>query len=346
MRSGCLRIFLASWSGWSCCPLCEFGFSAIRGILGDWYTLWNSTSFVFMHTAFSIQIEAVCYRERLRLIVFENIAIPLFWASFALHQSTVSLACPNHTNFFHILMVVHRVHCSVKHRLSVPCETSSSWDQSTSDYWMYFTYTSDVIDVLGEVLWQQYIVLQCRINEVTSGMSWIALKYRNCLEELGFKTRLKPFFFGPPQFARKDIQSSIGHGEIPSNFALNSYIISSNRTAPSSSSRGIDLLWRSNLINSFDNAKQPSLNSAGSMRGIDGWCRSNLIISFDNAEQSWQNLSGLVSIHFLSRTRIEMGDRVKTGFGRGFAFATSFSVTLCSTYFQRKWFLTFRLRIC
>ena len=29
---------------------------------------------------------------------------------------------------------------------------------------MYFTFISDVIDVLGEVLWQQNIVLQCRIQ--------------------------------------------------------------------------------------------------------------------------------------------------------------------------------------
>ena len=37
------------------------------------------------------------------------------------------------SNFFHALIVVHRVHCSDEHGLSVPFETSSSWDQSTSD---------------------------------------------------------------------------------------------------------------------------------------------------------------------------------------------------------------------
>ena len=52
----------------------------------------------------------------------------------------------------------HRVHCSEKHGLPVPFETFSSWDQSTSDYRMNFTYISDVMDVLGEVLWPQYIV--------------------------------------------------------------------------------------------------------------------------------------------------------------------------------------------
>ena len=38
--------FLASWSVWSCCPLCEFGFCVTRGNRGDWSTLWHSSSSV------------------------------------------------------------------------------------------------------------------------------------------------------------------------------------------------------------------------------------------------------------------------------------------------------------
>ena len=80
---------------------------------------------------------------------------------------------------------------------------------------------------------------------------------------------------------------------MPANSTLNFSIRSSNLTAPAFS-RGIDLSWRSNLITSFDTAEQPSLNGAGSM-----------------------------SIQFLSRTGIEMGDSVTVSFGRGLAFATS-----------------------
>ena len=70
--------------------------------------------------------------------------------------------------FFHTLIVIHRVHCSEKHKLSVAIETSSSRDQSISDILIHSTYIPDVADVLGEVLRQQYIVLQFRINEITS----------------------------------------------------------------------------------------------------------------------------------------------------------------------------------
>ena len=120
------------------------------------------------------------------------------------------------SNFFFSLIVVHRVHCSERHRLPVPFETYSSWDQSTTGYWIYFTYIP--------------------------------------VEEWGFKEYWN-LFFGPP-FDRKAIQALTGHCEVPSNFALNSSIMSSNRTAPSSSRR------------------------------IDGSCRSNLIMAFDTAEQS------------------------------------------------------------
>ena len=61
-------------------------------------------------------------------------------------------------------------------------------------------------------------------------------------------------FFGPPPFARKVIQASTVHCEVPSNFALNSSIRSSSRTAPSSS-RGIDEPCRSIPIMAFDTAK-------------------------------------------------------------------------------------------
>ena len=60
---------------------------------------------------------------------------------------------------------------------------------------------------------------------------WLLWNTGKCLEELGFKQYWN-LFFGPSSFARKDILSSIDHCEVPSSFALNSFIITSNRTAP------------------------------------------------------------------------------------------------------------------
>ena len=210
-----------------------------------------------------------------------------------------SLACPSRIEF---LPCFDRRPSSEKHGLLVPVETSSSWDQSTSDYWMYSTCINDVIDVLGEVLWQQYSVLQCRINEITS---WMHLNCSEIQEVLGIvrvQATLKLLNWSS-FLCRQVIQSLIDHCEVPSNFALNSSIISSTRTAPSSS-------W-----------------------GIDGSCRNNLIMAFDKVKQSWRNLSELMSIQFLSRTGIEMGDSVTVGFGCGFAFGTGFPVTLLNVFF-------------
>ena len=71
-------------------------------------------------------------------------------------------------DFFQILTVVHRVHSCEKHWLPVLFEASSSCDQSTFNDGVQFISVHDVIDVLDEVIRQQYIVLQCRINEITS----------------------------------------------------------------------------------------------------------------------------------------------------------------------------------
>ena len=129
----------------------------------------------------------MCCRERLREIVFDKIEI---LSSEPALNCTNTLCLDEVSKYFvwsdprlvqvalvfHTLIVVHRVHCCEKQFACSFFGTPSSWDQSTSDYWMHFTYFSDVVDVLGRVLRQQYIVLQCRINEITS---WKSL---NCSE--------------------------------------------------------------------------------------------------------------------------------------------------------------------
>ena len=76
-------------------------------------------------------------------------------------------------DFFHILSVVHRVHCCEKHWLPILFEASSSWNQPVLDDGVHVIGVTDVGYVLGEVIRQQYIVLQCRINEITSECPWI-----------------------------------------------------------------------------------------------------------------------------------------------------------------------------
>ena len=77
-------------------------------------------------------------------------------------------------------------------------------------------------------------------------------------EELG-RVRVQTIL--TPPFARQVIQSSIGHCEVPSNFALNSSIISSNRAVPSSSRR-IDGSCRSYLIMAFDTVKNIGMDDS------------------------------------------------------------------------------------
>ena len=129
---------------------------------------------------------------------------------------------------------------------------------------------------------------------------WIVLKCKNSLEEWVFK-QYRNLFFCPPPFARQVIQSLHGHCEEPSSFASNTFIRSSNRTAPSSS------------------------------RGSDASCRSNLIMTFDTAKQLWSKGCVSMTIHFLLRIGIETRDNVTGGFSCGMAFATGFPYTsLCS----------------
>ena len=129
---------------------------------------------------------------------------------------------------------------------------------------------------------------------------WIALKHRNCLQELRFKQQ-RNLFSGPPPFARKIIQASTDHCEVPSDLALNFSARTSILAAPSSS------------------------------RGTDSSCRYNLTINFDTSKQPWLYAPGLTSIHFRSRRGMETRDNVKASFGRGLTFATSFPVPLFST---------------
>ena len=182
--------------------------------------------------------------------------------------------------------------------MSSSLETSSFWNQSTSGHRMHVIHFPDVVHVLSKSF-----TVSCNSGSIVlpPECSSTAQKYRKCLEELGFKQYWN-LFFGPPPFARVDIQSPINHRRAPTNFFfLNSSRISPNLTAQSSS------WW------------------------TDWSCRSSRIMAFDTTKQSWWYFSGLTSILFLQRGGIETEVNVTAGFSRGLALATSFPAALCSS---------------
>ena len=202
-------------------------------------------------------------------------------------------------NFFLILIGVRRVHgCENTDCLSLrllPPGINLPWMMERMSWafpkWLMFSAKSSGNSTPSRNVGSTRVPPEC---------PWIRLKYRKCLEELGF-TQYWNLFFGPPPFARKVIQASIGLCEVPSNFTFNFSARSSNFTAPSSS------------------------------RWTVSSCRNNLIMNFDTSKQPWLNFPGSTSIHFRSRKRIHTGDNVKVGFGRGLDFATGFIVPLFST---------------
>ena len=266
--------FLASGSEGSRRPCCKFGVSTTRSNLGDWYTLQFQSSPVFMCTTFSIQI-AGCVIEKSDCV--GSCLITLH--SFSERASTCTIYCISVNSlsiFVHrdsgfiqiilgllqILIGVHWVHCSEKHWLPIQFETSSSQNQSTLDDGVPVVSVSDVVDAVGEVVREQYIVLQCRINESTS-MSLVCSEIQEMFGIIRVQSSIETFSPVLLLFAKRGIPASIGHYEVPANLDFNNSAKSSNLTRPSSS-RWTVSSCRNNLIKIFDTSKQPRLNFPGS----------------------------------------------------------------------------------
>ena len=60
---------------------------------------------------------------------------------------------------------------------------------------MHVVSVPDVVDVLGDVIQQQKIVLQCRINESTSRMSVDCSEIQEMFGRTRVQAVLKPFLF-------------------------------------------------------------------------------------------------------------------------------------------------------
>ena len=94
------------------------------------------------------------------------------------------------SDFFHVLIIVHRVHCNEEHWMPVPFETSSSWDRSTSDYWMYFTYISDVTDYSVKSSGNNTLSCNARSTRLPP---WIALEIQEVPGKITVQTILNLF---------------------------------------------------------------------------------------------------------------------------------------------------------
>ena len=114
----------ASWLCRSCWPNCEFNFSTTRVTLGVKRTFWQTSSCVFIHTAFSMQAAcSVLYRTTACDRVWWTCK-PFSWASFKLHQNTVFwrtfpsilVWCDPWFrqiawSFLHTMLIIDRIHC-------------------------------------------------------------------------------------------------------------------------------------------------------------------------------------------------------------------------------------------
>ena len=192
-----------------------------------------------------------------------------------------------------ILTGVHRVRGCEKHWLPVPFETSSSWNQSTLDDGVHVVSVPEVVDVLGEVVRWQYIVLQCRSTRLPPECPWNCSEIQEMFGRIRVQAVLKPF-----------LRSSF--------FCQESY---PSTSCPLRSTIECCLV--------FFSARSSNLTVPSSTPGMVSSCRSNLIMNFETSKQPWLYVAGLMSVHFLPRMGIETGDNVTAGFGRGLAFATS-----------------------
>ena len=139
---------------------------------------------------------------------------------------------------------------------------------------------------------------------------WIALNYRKCLEELEFNQYWN-LFLGLLPFARRVIQSLTGHCEVPSNFSLNSSMISSPG-------------FPENLLGSFSLAISEILDSNISLQFVT---MSLLIVHSLSVQPKY------------TWSRDEVGSPRSTSFIRifqvGFMFFVLLAILISSTYIDK-----------
>ena len=202
-----------------------------------------------------------CWKKQLRTIVFDWTAV-LFSERVSNCTNTLHFGefskcffLRRNSGFIHvvlsvflILMGVHRVHDCEKHGLPVPIET---YPESIHTGWWSACCERSRRGICARRSHPlTALVLQCRINESTSGMSLACSAIQDMLGRITVQAMLKHFLLSSSfcQEAYPSLNCPVrGCLKVDSrNSAKSSYI-----TAPSSS-RWTDSSCRSNLIMNFD----------------------------------------------------------------------------------------------
>ena len=215
----------------------------------------------------------MCCRERLRVIVFDKNAIlsseralnctniPYFDEVSKCFCMVRSLACPSRIEF--LPCCDHRPSDSLQWKTRIACPFWDFFLLGSIHFWLlnvfHLNFRRDRC-----TRWSPLVTVRCLAMQDQRDYSWMSLNCSEMQEVLGrvrVQAILKPFLWS----------SSLCQTSYPIvNWPLRSFIelcldfsiISSKRTAPSSSRR------------------------------TDGSCRSNLIMAFDTVKQYWRNLSG------------------------------------------------------
>ena len=238
------------------------------------------------------------------------------------------------SNFFRALVIVHRIHCSEKHGLPCSFETFSAWDQST--FWLLRTLRWKFSETWSP---PESFTAPSDISLISDVEDVLCEVLRQQYIVLQCRIRRDCFLHVPELLWNTIVWKS----ECSSNIETSSCVL---LVFP----RAIELCLEFFIISS-------NLTAPSSSRRTDGSCRSNLIMAIDIAKALWSNRCVSMSIHFLSRIRIETRDTVTRAL---VVVCPSQQVSplllcpqkkqvspslLCAQRFQRQRFLTFRKRI-
>ena len=280
---------LASWLCGSCWPYCEFDLSTTRGTLGDWNALWKSSSFVFVHTAFSLQAAGGVLKRT-----------DWMWPCLVNLQSLALGRASNCTNIPYF-EGVSKYSCMARSLVSsdraefLPCHIHFTAVKNTACLSVLRLFPPGInpfliieFNSLAFPSWLMYSVnpfgnntLSCNSGSTAFSPEcpWTARKYKNWLEKFGFMQHWNLFLAPHPPSARVDIHSSSGHCQAPSDFFfLHSSIMSLSWIVPwlFGTSKHFLIVW--SLCFNVDPFSFKNKNRNGSQRycGLLSWsCFSN-----------------------------------------------------------------------
>ena len=234
MRFGGLRMFLLLDQ---VDPVAHFANSASVQLEAPWRLIYLMEKLLLNLHAYRFsqyKSQVVCCRERLRVIVFDKNAIlsseralnctqyTVFWWGLQVFLYGVrSLACPSRIEF--LPCCDHRPSDSLQWKTRIACPLWDFFLLGSIHFWLLNVFHLKFPTVNRctrlKSSGKQYVVLQCRINEITPECPWIARKCRKCLEELGFKQYWKPFLWSsslcPDKLSDRQLAIAKFHRTLP-----------------------------------------------------------------------------------------------------------------------------------